>query len=83
MLCPITTIKHQLGVNLWCIVAFHMLKTMFHYQLYIKHGNKYKMDIKIIWLMLSPIITIRHQLGVDLSCIVDFHMLKTMFYYQL
>ena len=46
-------------------------------------GDKVKMDIKIILLMLYPITTIRHQLEVDLSCIVDFHMLKTMFYYQL
>ena len=27
------TIRHQLGVDLSCIVDFHMLKTMFYYQL--------------------------------------------------
>ena len=29
MLYIITTIRHQLGVNLSCIVVFHILKTMF------------------------------------------------------
>ena len=29
MLYLITAIRHHLGVNLSCIVAFHMLKTMF------------------------------------------------------
>ena len=33
MLYPITTIRHQLGVDLSCIADFHMLKTMFYYQL--------------------------------------------------
>ena len=40
MIYPIKTISHQLGVNLSCIVAFHMLKTMFFIINYKNHENK-------------------------------------------
>ena len=40
MLYLITTIRHQLGVNLSCIVAFHMFKTMFLLSIIKKHENK-------------------------------------------